>query len=132
MKAKTAVKCSKIFWIGVGLVCVFICVAPSWFQAISFPWKVGIAALPALLIVVNQCWIIGSLLLEEESICPLTDRENFVLFYIDLATARGLQGTSEIRESYSHLREHANSVLIVMLEVFFALGAWALYFYSDS
>jgi hypothetical protein len=47
----------------------------------------------------------------------LTKPETFHHWYRKIAKARQEPGAKEIRESYTHLREHANSVFIVVIEV---------------
>jgi hypothetical protein len=54
-------------------------------------------------------------------------KNSFLLFYEKLSSARARSVNSDLRESYSHLREHANSVFIVMLELFFLGSVSAIY-----
>lgn len=42
---------------------------------------------------------------------------HFVSFYTELARQRASNTTSDLRETYTHMREHANSVFIVLLEI---------------
>lgn len=41
------------------------------------------------------------------------------LFYRKLIKSRALKGAKDVRETYSHLREHSNSTFIVVLEISF-------------
>lgn len=45
------------------------------------------------------------------------DELEFVAFYQKLSKARTLKARSELRESYTHLREHSNAFFIVLLEI---------------
>ena len=144
MKHGGLIKSSKAVWIIVGIVCVFLVPLGKYVPShITGQWR-WIGIIPGAWILANEWWIIFKLLKDEhastkrieeteqpKSINGTEDEDiNFVPFYIGLALARGQQSTIEIRESYSHLREHANSVFIVILELFFA-GCYSDDIYTD-
>lgn len=73
-----------------------------------------IAALPAMWLLVGQYDVIWRLKKDKEN----DIQSEFLGFYANLALSRG--GTSwalEMRQSYTHMREHANSVFICVAEI---------------
>lgn len=48
-----------------------------------------------------------------------TRQNKFVSKYHELALARAQAGTNDFRQTYTHLREHSNSIFIVALEISF-------------
>lgn len=73
-----------------------------------------VASLPAFWMFFGQCDVIRRIKIDKEK-----PRESeFVQYYDDLATSRNISPWSrELRESYTHLREHANSVFICLAEI---------------
>lgn len=66
-------------------------------------------ALPAVWILIGQYWTIIRLL-EDQS-------ETFFKFYKNISKARQREKSRDIRDSYTHLREHGNAIFVVMIEL---------------
>ncbi len=73
-------------------------------EAIEF-WMLG---LPVFWIGITQYFVLFKI---------LNHPEKFLSFYQDLFYARRRKEAKDVRESYTHLREHSNSVFIVVIEV---------------
>lgn len=67
-----------------------------------------ILSLPAFWILVGQYTVLYRLLHE---------KEKFVDFYARLFKARRMKNAKDVRDTYTHLREHSNSVFIVVIEL---------------
>lgn len=49
----------------------------------------------------------------------LHNEDEIHAFYQKLIAARSIEGAKDVKETYSHLREHSNSTFIVILEICF-------------
>ncbi len=58
-----------------------------------------------------------SLAKRENEQCKLAGSRFFTDFYVRLSLARQAEHASGIRESYTHLREHSNSIFIAVIEI---------------
>lgn len=67
-----------------------------------------IASLPVIWIGFGQYTVLYRL---------LTDREKFFDWYADLFKSRRLKNARDIRDTYTHLREHSNSIFVVVVEL---------------
>lgn len=76
-------------------------------------------SLPVLWILFGQYWTLFALL--------RNDNDEFLLFYKKISKARQKPGSRDIRDSYTHLREHANSVFVVLIELCILAGLLALH-----
>lgn len=85
--------------------------------------RLHLDAHPESVIYRRLCLLVTKLRTEE---LPIEERNQFVRFYTQLATER--EGAAGLRESYTHLREHANSVFIAIFEI--SLAA-LIYFVLD-
>ena len=47
----------------------------------------------------------------------ITDKKKLYVFYAKLFDARGRQNSKDVRDTYTHLREHSNAVFIVVVEL---------------
>lgn len=65
-------------------------------------------SLPVLIVGVFQYVILGRIWSEEKYLHR---------FYMKLARARRKDGSKDIRDTYTHLREHSNSIFIVVLQI---------------
>jgi len=74
--------------------------------------------LPVLWLLSGQYWILFALL--------LNSNQEFIDFYKKLSIARQKKGSRDIRDSYTHLREHANSVFVVLIELCILAGLLVL------
>lgn len=75
-------------------------------------------ALPVMWILLGQYWTLFALLRDDDS--------QFIDFYKKISKARQKPGSRDIRESYTHLREHANSVFVVLIELCILAGLLVL------
>jgi len=74
-----------------------------------------VAAFPALWMAFSQ-WACIVRLMDFCGKCSMSS--DFVNFYKKLSVSRGADGAKfQLRESYTHLREHANAVFIVVIEL---------------
>lgn len=67
-----------------------------------------ILSMPAFWILVGQYTVLYRLLNEKEA---------FFAFYARLFKARRMKNAKDVRDTYTHLREHSNSVFIVVIEL---------------
>ncbi|MBR7793948.1 hypothetical protein KDM87_15250 [Undibacterium sp. FT147W] len=67
-----------------------------------------ILSMPAFWILVGQYTVLYRLLHEKEA---------FFSFYAKLFKARRMKNARDVRDTYTHLREHSNSVFIVVIEL---------------
>lgn len=67
-----------------------------------------ILAMPAFWILVGQYAVLYRLLHE---------KKRFFKFYAKLFSARRMKNARDVRDTYTHLREHSNSVFIVVIEL---------------
>jgi hypothetical protein len=73
-----------------------------------------VTSLPALWMFIGQCDVIHRIKADKDKASDST----FVQYYDRLASSRGTnEKLKELRESYTHLREHANSVFICVTEI---------------
>jgi hypothetical protein len=71
-------------------------------------------SLPALWILVGQYWTLMILLRDEN--------KKFFDFYKKISRARQKHRSRDIRDSYTHLREHANAIFVVLIELCILAG----------
>lgn len=67
-----------------------------------------ILSMPAFWILVGQYMVLYRLIHE---------KEDFFAFYAKLFKARRMKNAKDVRDTYTHLREHSNSVFIVVIEL---------------
>ncbi|WP_309830534.1 hypothetical protein [Paracidovorax wautersii] len=67
-----------------------------------------VLSLPVFWILIGQYFVLYRLLHE---------REAFFAFYAKIFKARRMKGARDVRDTYTHLREHSNSVFIVVIEI---------------
>lgn len=106
-----------LFNVVVGSVAILSCLA----IARSFaPINTSLAAfsLPVLWILFGQYWTLSALLRD--------DNAKFFEFYKNISKARQKTGSRDIRDTYTHLREHANSVFVVLIELCILAGLLVL------
>lgn len=89
-------------------------------------------SLPIVWIAVGQYWTLFSLL-HASSKKHLTGNDDaFIEFYKRLSKARQKSGSRDIRDSYTHLREHSNSIFVVLIELCALAGVLYLYDLSQK
>lgn len=67
-----------------------------------------VLSMPAFWILVGQYTVLYRL---------LNEKEKFFSFYAKLFRARRMKNAKDVRDTYTHLREHSNSVFIVVIEL---------------
>lgn len=91
----------------------FFILAVAGFMRQAFPESsIGllIFSMPVLWITISQYWALFALLQTKND-------KRFVEFYMRISKARQRAGAKDIRDSYSHLREHSNSIFVVVIEL---------------
>lgn len=85
-------------------------------QSVKLWW---LLAMPVFWILIGQYAVLFRMLTEEEK---------FLMFYKKLIFARSRPNSRDVRDTYTHLREHSNSVFIVVIE----LSLLALFMAADK
>jgi hypothetical protein len=91
------------FWGVVGR--VFGNIGPNLSESAQRWW---ILSVPAFWILIGQYTVLYRLLYE---------KDKFFAFYAKLFKARRMKNARDVRDTYTHLREHSNSVFIVVIEL---------------
>lgn len=77
-----------------------------------------IFSVPILWIILGQYSLLFALFRDTQMLEVENSEESvFYKFYVLITCARQMAGSRDIRDSYSHLREHSNSVFVVLIEV---------------
>ncbi|HJV75966.1 MAG TPA: hypothetical protein VJ654_17225 [Noviherbaspirillum sp.] len=91
------------FWGGIGR--LFGTIGQDLSESAQRWW---ILSMPAFWILIGQYVVLYRLLHEKEA---------FFAFYAKLFKARRMKNARDVRDTYTHLREHSNSVFIVVIEL---------------
>ncbi|MCL6262642.1 hypothetical protein [Craterilacuibacter sp. RT1T] len=78
--------------------------------------------LPAVVVGMLQYCVLFKIWMEEDGVYT---------FYRSLSRARGSSGAHDIRDTYSHLREHSNAIFIVIIEISLFVLLFNLIIYLD-
>lgn len=92
-----------LFWGGVGR--LFGTIGIGLNESAQKWW---ILSMPAFWILIGQYMVLFRLLHE---------KEKFFAFYAKLFKARRMKNARDVRDTYTHLREHSNSIFIVVIEL---------------
>ena len=101
---------------------IFVGAALDFWLRIEFPGRRSLGFLLLLGAAGPVAWlffgqIVTLILLKIDQGDPSNPKSEFIAFYRKLVLARDAAAATGIRDSYSHLREHANSVFITVIEL---------------
>ncbi len=112
------IKGARLFYtviLGAAIILLALCITRSY---LNIKTSLAAFALPVLWILFGQYWTLFALLKD--------DNQVFLSFYKEISRARQKRGSRDIRDSYTHLREHANSVFVVLIELCILAGLLTL------